>query len=229
MWNSFWSPSAHFLETKKQKFIFAHRPKKGSPTIISVVFPSRMEVSSLLRVRLILLRPVQAFFALELRFSGLPFLKKAKVLKKRLQYRSPSEYCKDTIVSFLLRLLFGPLRQSWLATPCSLFSSFCGFLAFVRYYATKVWLKFTPCFLLVLHTAAKLFFYGLVHFHYLRWILADDFKLHLEVSRSSVGRNGYPDCFYSVKSFVAADLALLPRFHFFTLIVYGFSVPYYGL
>ena len=138
MWNSFWSPSAHFLETKKQKIIFAYRPKKGLLTIISVVSLSRMEVSLLLRLRFILFRPVQAFFAPELRFLGLSSSKKAKVLKKRLQYRSPSEYCKDIIVSSRLRLLFGPLKQFWSATPCSLFGSFCSFLAFVRYYATIV-------------------------------------------------------------------------------------------
>ena len=221
------SPSACFLETKKQKIIFAYRPKKGLLTIISVVSLSRMEVSSLLRAHLILFRPVQAFFAPELHFSGLPFLKKAKVLKKRLQYCSPSEYCKDTFVASLLRLTFGPLKQSWSGTPCSLFSSFCGFLAFVPYYATIVWLKFTPCFLLVLHTAAKLSLYGLVSFHHLRRILADAFMLHLEVSGSFVGRNGYPDRFGSVKSFVAAvSPELLPCFCFFTLIVYGYSVPY---
>ena len=186
-----------------------------------------MEVSLLLRARFILFRPVQAFFAPELHFSGLPFLKKAKVLKKRLQYHSPSEYCKDPIVSLLLRLFFGPLKQFWSVTPCSLFGSFCGFLAFVLYCATKVWLNFTPCLSLVLYTAANLSFFGLVSFHYLRRILADDFMLHLEVSGSSVGRNGYPDHFYSVKSFVAAYfLELLPRFHFFTLIVYSYSISY---
>ena len=186
-----------------------------------------MEVSLLLRFRLILLRPVQAFFAPGLHFLGLLFSKKAITLTKRLQNCSPSEYCKDTLVASFLRLTFGPLKQSWSATPCSLFSSFCGFLAFVPYYATIVWLNFTPCFLLVLHTAAKFSFFGIVSFHLLCQILADTFMLHLEVSGSSVGRNGYPDRFGSVKSFVAAvSPELLPCFCFFTLIVYGYSVPY---
>src|ERR1051325_10293495 len=102
-------------------------------------------------------------------------------------------------------------------SSCSRLGSFCGLFVSVFYYATKVWLKFTPCLLLVLYTAALFSFLGLVSYHILRLFLADVFVFLLEVSRSSVGRNGYPDRFYSVKSFVTASLlGLLPRFHSLT-------------
>jgi len=189
-----------------------------------------MEVNTPLRSCYVLLRPVQAFLATELFALGPSLSTEEKVLKRGLHICLPSRYCQDTLVSFFLRNSFSPLKQSWTWSPCSRLCSFCGFFDSVSSCATKVWLKFTPYFLLVLHTAANFSFFGLVSFHYLRLILADVFVFHLEVSRSSVGRNGYLDRFYSVKSFVAACfLELLLRFHFFTLIVYGFSVSYYGL
>ena len=189
-----------------------------------------MEVYIPLRSRYALLRPVQAFLAPGLRFLGFSSLTEEKIFKRSLHTYFPFGYCQDNLVSSLLRFSFGPLRQSWMWSPCSRLCSFCGFFDSVSSCATKVWLKFTPYFLLVLHTAANFSFFGLVSFHCLRLILADVFVFHLEVSRSSVGRNGYPDRFYSVKSFVATDLlALLFRFRSFTLIVYGFSVPYYEL
>ena len=207
-----------------------YRPKKGSPTIISVVSLSRMEVSLLLRLCYIHFQPVQAFLAPGLHFSEFSSLTEEKVPKRCLHTCLPSGFCQDTLVSSLLRYSFGPLRQSQKWSPCSRLCSFCGFLDSVSLCATRVWLNITPCFLLVLHMAALFSFLELVSFHHLRLILADVFVFHLEVSRSSVGRNGYPDRFYSVKSFVAASfLELLPRFHSLTLIVYGFSVPYYGL
>jgi len=186
-----------------------------------------MEVNTPLRSRYVLLRPVQAFLATELFALGPSLSTEEKVLKRGLHICLPSRYCQDTLVSFFLRNSFSPLKQSWTWSPCSRLCGFCGPFDAVVYCAIEFWLMFTPLFLLVLHTATKLSFFGLVSFHLLRRILADDFMLHLEVSGSTVGRNGYPDRFYSVKSFVAAVfLELLPRFPIFTLIVYGFSILY---
>src|ERR1051325_7040764 len=97
--NSFWSPSAHFLETKKRKIIFMYRPKKGSPTIISVVSLSRMEVSLLLRLCYIHFQPVQAFLAPGLHFSEFSSLTEEKVPKRCLHTCLPSGFCQDTLVS----------------------------------------------------------------------------------------------------------------------------------
>jgi len=199
-------------------------PQRALYYITTVVSLQRSMVFIPLRLRYVLLRPAQEFYAPKFVFAGFSFPFVAKILKIRLRSRPPFGHCLDTLVSFRLRNSFGLLWLSWKWLPSCLLH---GFLAFVRYCANIVWLSFTPCLLLVLYTAAFLSLFELVCLHFLRQILADVPLYHLEEEGSSVGRIEYRDFGRIVKSIVAAYFPdLPPRYGSKTLIVYGVSVPY---